>query len=96
MRIIYRKGILNEVDPLSRHPDFLSIDKMYMPDESLWWDGNVLGITYNGNDPALLDLSTLESLNIDNDYLSQFKGAYSSCNYFSNENIDRKKRYNIE
>jgi hypothetical protein len=26
MRILYRKGILNEADPVSRRPDFLQID----------------------------------------------------------------------
>jgi hypothetical protein len=31
MRIIYRKRILNEADPVSRRPDFHLINKMYMP-----------------------------------------------------------------
>jgi hypothetical protein len=35
MRILYNKGILNEVDPVSRRPDFLPIDNLYKPDESL-------------------------------------------------------------
>ena len=30
MRILYKKGILNEADPVSRRPDFLQID-MYKP-----------------------------------------------------------------
>ena len=49
-------------------------------------------IIYNGNDPALLVLSTFELLNIDDDFLSQLKGAYSSCKYFSDDNIDKMKR----
>ncbi len=52
MRILYRKGILIVADPVSQRPDFLLIDNMYMPDESLWWDGNKPGIIYNGNDHA--------------------------------------------
>ena len=42
MRILYMKGILNEAEPVSRRPDFLPIDNMYMPDESLWWDEKCL------------------------------------------------------
>ena len=34
MRILYRKGILNEADPVSRRPDFLQID-LYRPEGSL-------------------------------------------------------------
>ena len=56
MRILYRKGILNEADPVSRRHDFLPIDNLYMPDESLWWDGKVSGIDTNGNGLALLAL----------------------------------------
>ncbi len=80
MRILYMKGNLNEAYPVSRRPGFIPID--YMPHESLWWDGNVPDIIYNGDDLALLALSTLESLNVDDDFLSQLKGAFSSCNYF--------------
>jgi hypothetical protein len=61
MRILYRKEILNEADPVSRRPDFFPIDNLYMPDESLWWDGKVTDIDTNGNGPALLALSTLEA-----------------------------------
>ncbi len=53
------------------------------------------GIIYNGNDHALLTLSTLETLNVDYDFLSQLKGAYSTCIFFSNENIERRKRQSI-
>ena len=74
MRILYRKGILNEADPVSRRPDFLPIDNLYKPDESLWWDGNVPGIDTNGDGPALLALSTSEALNVDDDFLSSLKG----------------------
>ncbi len=95
MRILYRKGILNEADPMSRRPDFHQIDKLYSLDLNLRWDGNVLDIIYNGNDPALLALSTLETLNVDDDFLSQLKGAYSTCNFISDENIERRKRQSI-
>jgi hypothetical protein len=73
MRILHKIGILNEADPVSRRPDFLPIDNMYMPDESLWWDGKVPDIDTNGNGPALLALSTLKALNIDDDFLSNLK-----------------------
>jgi len=54
-------------------------------------------IIYNGNDLALLlALTTFQSLNVDDDFLSQLKGAYSSCNYFSHENISRRNRLLIE
>jgi len=56
----------------------------------------VLVIIYNGNDPALLAQTTFQSLNVDDDFLSQLKGAYSSCNYFSDENIGRRTRQLIE
>ena len=73
MRILYMKGILNEVDPVSRRPDFPQID-LYIPEDSLWWDGNAHDIIYNGSDPALLALTTFQSLNADDDFLSQLKG----------------------
>jgi hypothetical protein len=91
MRILYKKGILNEAYPVSRRLEFLQID-MYRREDSLWWDGNVLGIIYNDSEPALLALTTFQSLNFDDDFMSQLKGAYSSCNYFFVENIGRKKR----
>ncbi len=53
-------------------------------------------VIYNGNDPSLLAPSTLESLNVDDDFLPRLKGAYSTCHYFSDENIYRKKRRLIE
>jgi len=67
-RILYRKEILNEADPVSRRHDFLQID-MYRPEDSLWWDGNVPEIISNGSDPALLALTTFQSLNVDDDFL---------------------------
>ena len=74
MRILYRKGILNEADPVSRRPDFLQID-LYRSEDILWWNGNVLDIINNGNDPALHALTRFQSLNVDDDFLSQLKGA---------------------
>ena len=41
MRILHMKGILNEAEPVSRRYDFLPIDNMYMPNESLLWDEKV-------------------------------------------------------
>ena len=35
MRILYRKEILNEADPVSRRPNFLPIGSLYILDESL-------------------------------------------------------------
>ena len=96
MCIIYRKGILNEAGPVSRRPDFFPIDNLYMPDESLSWDGKVLDIDTNDNGPALLTLSALEALNVDDDFLSILKGAYSTCAYFSNNNNERRLRQKIE
>ena len=60
MRIIYKKGILDEAEPVSRRPDFLPIDvdTLYDTQEILWWDGKVLDVIYNDNEPALLALST--------------------------------------
>ena len=75
-RILYMKGILNEVDPVFRRPDFLLIDNMCRPDESLSLDGKVPNIDTYDNDPALLTLSTLEALNVDDDFLSNLNGAY--------------------
>ncbi len=46
------------------------------------------------NEPALLALST-EELNVDVDFLTQLKEAYSSCNFFSLENGLRWKSQNI-
>ena len=61
MRILYRKGILNEADPVSRRPNFLVlVDNMYKLDESLQWDGKVLDIDTNGNGTELLALSTFD------------------------------------
>ena len=82
MRILYMKEIVNEVDPVSRCPDFFPVDNMLRPYESLWWDGNVPHIDTNSNDLALFALPTLESLNIAIDFLSELKGPYTSCIYF--------------
>jgi len=67
MCILYNKGILNEADPVFRRLDFLQFD-MYRPNDSLWWDGNVPDNIYNGMDPALLALTTFQSLNVDDDF----------------------------
>ena len=96
MRILYKKGILNEADPLSRRPDLLPIDNMYMLDERLWWDGKLSHIDTNGNDLALPTLSTLEALNVDDDFLSILKGAYFTSSYFSNDNNERRLRQKFE
>ena len=84
MRILYKKGILNEADPVSRRPDLLPINdtKLFITQESLWCYVEVLGVISNGNEPTLLSLST-EELNVDVDFLTQLKEAYSSCNYVS-------------
>jgi hypothetical protein len=79
MRILFRKKILNEADLMSRRPNFLQLD-VYRPEDSLWWDGNVPDIIYNGSDPVLLALTPFQELNVDDDFMSQLKGAYSSCN----------------
>ena len=82
MRILYMKEILNEADPVSRRPDFLPIDNLYMPDESLWWAGKA-NIDTNGNGRALLALLTLEFLNVDDDFLSKLeKGVLHLCLFF--------------
>ena len=59
MRILYMKGILNEADPVSRRPDFLPIDNMYTPDESLQWDGKVHDIDTNGIGHATTEIEQL-------------------------------------
>ena len=56
----------------------------------------MLDIDTNGNGPALLALSTLEALNVDDDFMSNLKGAYSTCIYFSNDNNERILRQKIE
>ena len=96
MTVGLEKGILNEADSVSRRPDFLSIDTLRRSDESLWWDKNVPNIDTNGIRHALLALSALETSNVDDDFMSKLKGAYSSCSYFSNENIEKRLRPKIE
>jgi hypothetical protein len=43
-----------------------------------------------------MPLSKSEALNIDDDFLSGLKGAYSTCAYFSNDNNKRRLRQKIE
>ena len=38
----------------------------------------------------------MEALNVDDDYLSILKGAYSTCAYFSNDNNERRVKLEIE
>ena len=60
MRILYMRGILNETDPVSRRPDFLPVDNLRGPDQSLLWDGNRHYIDTNVYNPAILTLSPLK------------------------------------
>jgi hypothetical protein len=96
MRILYKKRFLNKADPVSRRPDFLRIHVYRQAEDSLWWNKSVPSIIYNGNDHALLALTTFQSLNVDDDFLSQLKGAYSSRSYIFDGNIDRRERQMIE
>jgi len=73
---------------VSQRLDFLTIDTLYMLDESLEWDGKVPSIDTNGNKPAL---STLK-LNVDVVFMYKLKGAYSACSYFFDENELRQKK----
>ena len=50
----------------------------------------------NGYGLALLALLTLGAFNVDDDFLSNLKGVYSTCANFSNENIERRLRQKIE
>ena len=52
------------------------------------------GIDTNGNSLALMALLTLKALNVDDDFLSNLKGAYST--YFSNDNNERRLRQKIK
>ena len=67
-----------------------------MPEKSFWWDGKLIDINTNGNGPALLALSTLEALNVDDDFLSNLKGAYSTCAYFSMDINEKRLRQKFE
>ena len=58
-------------------------------------DRKVLDVLNNDNEPALLALS-MKILNVDVDFLAQLKEAYTSCNYFSDENSLRWKSQKIE
>jgi hypothetical protein len=48
------KGILNEICPVFRRLDFFRIndDKLYNTQVRLWWDGEVLDVRRNGDEPA--------------------------------------------
>ena len=77
---------------MSLHPDFLPFDNLYRLGESLWWDGHVHDVDNNGNDHALPSLSA-EELNVADDSLSTYKGAYSSCScFFDERNLGWKRR----
>ena len=39
---------------------------------------------------------TFEKLIVDDDFLTKLKGAYSSCNHFFNEYIEKRLRQKIE
>jgi len=88
MSIIYRKGMVNEADVVSRRPDFLHPDdvRMRKPFEmfAIWWDGNVPDFCYQNNNTVLLVLLA-DIVSVDDDFLTKLKVAYSSCSYFSNE-----------
>ena len=67
MSLIYRKGCLNEADPISRRPDFFSI----------WGEADV-----NPSMVDLMALH-VDNITVDGDFERKLKGAYSSCKYFS-------------
>jgi hypothetical protein len=91
------KENLNEVDPVSRGPNFLPIDNMYMPYMRVFGGiQKVIDIDTHGNGLALLALSTLEALNVDDDFLSNLKETFSTCAYFSNDNNEMRLRQKIE
>ena len=50
----------------------------------------------NGNGPALKALSTLEALNVNDNFLTNLKGAYSTCAYFSDDTDESRLRQKIE
>ncbi len=52
-------------------------------------------IDTNDNDLALRALSTLEAFNVDDDFPSNLKRAYSTCAYFSNDNNERRLMHEI-
>jgi hypothetical protein len=60
MSILYRKGSVNEADPVSRRADFFHPDDVQVCKLAemfaLWWDGNVPELCYQNNDIALLVL----------------------------------------
>ena len=86
--ILYRKGFVNEAEPVSRRPDFLHPDDIQLRRLAemfaLWWDCNVFDLCYQNNDTALLVLSA-NNVFVDDDFLTKLKSAYSPCPYFSGE-----------
>ena len=47
MCILYKKGIIHEIDPVTRRPEFFPVDNLRGPYECLRWDGNVPRIETN-------------------------------------------------
>ncbi len=98
MSILYRKGSVNEVGPVSRRPDFFHPDdvQLRMPAEifALWWDGNVPNLCYQNNDTALLVLLA-DIVSVDDDFLTKLKSAYSSCPYFFDKIKARWKSHGL-
>jgi hypothetical protein len=92
MSILYRKGSVNEADPVSRRPDFFYPDDVQLRRQAemfaLWWDNNVPDLCYQNNDTALLVLFA-DNVFVDDDFLTKLKSAYSLCPYFSDENKER-------
>jgi hypothetical protein len=85
MSILYRKGSVNEADPLSRRPEFFHPDDVQLrrPAEmfALWWDANVPDLCYQNIDTILLVLSS-DIVSVDDGFVIKLKSAYSSCPYF--------------
>ena len=98
MSILYRKGSVNEADPMSRRPDFFHPDdvQLRMPTKmfALWWYGNVHDLCCKNNDTALLVLSA-NIVSVDDNFLTKLKLAYSSCPYFCDEIKARLKSHGL-
>jgi hypothetical protein len=96
--ILYRKASVNEVDPVSRRPDFFhSVDVQLLRLAEMFalcCDGNVPDLCYQSNDIALLVLSA-DSVSVDDDFLTKLKSAYSSCPYCSDEIKARCKSHGL-
>jgi hypothetical protein len=95
MSIIYRKGLVNYVDVVSRRPDFIHPDDVHLrrPVEmfALWWDEKVYDLCYQSNDIALVVLSA-DIVSVDDDFPTKLKTAFSSCSYSCDENTRWKGR----